>query len=173
MVPRAVRRGNFFNRFRFVPFRSVSYRLRGPGMRGSRLHGNNGGCQECAGVVKLLISAHPSRRCGRWGPGMRGFRLRGERRGQGAGMRPNPHPNLLPEGEGICPPSRESFMLAFCLAPLPATAVCLARHSNRTAGDLEEEPNHAGKRSRTMPGRGGEPCRSCQPRMKSWPTSPR
>ena len=58
MVPRAVRRGNFFNRFRFVPFRSVSYRLRGPGMRGSRLHGNDGGCQECAGVVKLLISAH-------------------------------------------------------------------------------------------------------------------
>ena len=95
-------------RFHFLPFRPIPYRLRGEGMRGSRLHGNDGGnrCytqtgsqspawngpQECAGVAKLLISAHfllfPLIPLVDAGGGRLGLRL---------GL--HPHPHLLPSRE--------------------------------------------------------------------------
>ena len=37
---RVARSGKLLIRFHFLPFRPISYRLRGDGMRGSRLHGN-------------------------------------------------------------------------------------------------------------------------------------
>ena len=115
------RSGKLLIQSHLVAFRLIPYRLRGAGMRGSRLRGNDGGGVNLGLIWPCLASFTPSgevgneANCGHVWPWLR---IRG-RGWEWPGVAkllfrfhflpfgsishpPNPHPRLLPEGEGTC-----------------------------------------------------------------------
>ena len=114
------RSGKLLIQSHLVAFRLIPYRLRGAGMRGSRLRGNDGGVN--LGLIwPCLASFTPSGEVGNeancgprlalvtdtgrgweW-PGVAKLLFRFHFLPFGSiSHPPNPHPRLLPEGEGIC-----------------------------------------------------------------------